>query len=822
LPQGAVSFSPASLLVAKHRVVPFNDIHGLRENFVAWAAGSPPHAMGRSALGRLVHGAGGLGKTRAMIEVADLLTSEHGWIAGFVPRGVRGAGEGPADDPFDRLILGGHDASGLLLVVDYAESRQDEVVWLADRLERRAQSVLRPARLVLLSRGAGAWWSELVRKSRSLQALLSLGGDRYDEIEIPERIAPVDRVNMFRVAVENFLALGSPPPLSAALARAIESNDDFDRPLALQMAALLHAYGIETGAGGHGVPHLLDRVLGLEHAHWDKTLGRDGIGNMSEAVKRGVAQLTLTNGVETREAAAALLAGDPFYLSARDIDVPRVRRALTFIFPGVGDGLAALEPELIGEHHVAEVADDALVDACLARAGQDGDKRRQILTVLNRATRPEHGKEARAAEARLSRLIEQRFGELGADLISVAVETPGRLVDLCAKLEVQVPGFDEAVLATIDNAIPINTLGLAPLALIIAERRAALAREGVTADDGTAGLDEQKRLYLLSELAARVGSLGIRLSNLGRREEALAASQEAVDIYRRLAETRPDAFLPDVAMSLNRLGIRLSNLGRREEALAASQEAVAIHRRLAETRPDAFLPDLASSLNNLGIRLSNLGRREEALAASQEAVAIHRRLAETRPDAFLPNLASSLNNLGNRLSNLGRREEALAASQEAVAIHRRLAETRPDAFLPNLASSLNNLGDRLSNLGRREEALAASQEAVAIYRRLAETRPDAFLPNLAMSLGALCRVLAAAEHHGEAAAVARQGLAAIMPFAEKHAATFGGLARALGQDYLAACEKAGTEPDMALVERVALAHGADDSSKDDGAENTGP
>jgi tetratricopeptide (TPR) repeat protein len=40
-------------------------------------------------------------------------------------------------------------------------------------------------------------------------------------------------------------------------------------------------------------------------------------------------------------------------------------------------------------------------------------------------------------------------------------------------------------------------------------------------------------------------------------------------------------FLPDLAMSLNNLGASLSQLGRREEALAATQEAVDIRRRLA-------------------------------------------------------------------------------------------------------------------------------------------------------------------------------------------------------------------------------------------------
>ena len=53
-------------------------------------------------------------------------------------------------------------------------------------------------------------------------------------------------------------------------------------------------------------------------------------------------------------------------------------------------------------------------------------------------------------------------------------------------------------------------------------------------------------------------------------------------------------------MALNNLSRDLSNLGRREDALQTSQEAVAIRRRLAQDRPDAFLPDLAKSLGARG------------------------------------------------------------------------------------------------------------------------------------------------------------------------------------------------------------------------------
>ena len=247
------------------------------------------------------------------------------------------------------------------------------------------------------------------------------------------------------------------------------------------------------------------------------------------------------------------------------------------------------------------------------------------------------------------------------------------------------------------------------------------------------------------------------------REAALEVTQAALDAM--MASPEPaggdEAALARRAFVLNNLSVRLSDLGRREPALAAIEEAVAIRRGLAATRPDAFAPDLAGSLNNLSNCLSDLGRREPALAASEEAVATYRGLAAARPDAFAPDLASSLNNLSVFLSALGRREPALAAIEEAVAIRRGLAAARPDVFAPDLAGSLNtsrrpvrprppragagshrggrrNLsrpGSRsarrfrtrprhvaeqplgcLSALGRREPALAAIEEAVALSR----------------------------------------------------------------------------------------------------------
>ena len=84
-------------------------------------------------------------------------------------------------------------------------------------------------------------------------------------------------------------------------------------------------------------------------------------------------------------------------------------------------------------------------------------------------------------------------------------------------------------------------------------------------------------------------------------------------------------------MSLNNQSIRLADLGRREEALAAVEEAVTIHRALAAARPDAFGPNLATSLNNQSNALAVSAELEEALDAASESVTIRRLLAAARP-----------------------------------------------------------------------------------------------------------------------------------------------------------------------------------------------
>jgi hypothetical protein len=122
--------------------------------------------------------------------------------------------------------------------------------------------------------------------------------------------------------------------------------------------------------------------------------------------------------------------------------------------------------------------------------------------------------------------------------------------------------------------------------------------------------------------AASLENAHLPLSKLGHHEHALAARQELVDVYRRLSQTKPDAFLPDLSATLNTVSADLAALGRHQEALAASRESVEIRRRLAQADPEAYVTLLATSLNNFAVDLAHFGRNAEATQAASEALTI--------------------------------------------------------------------------------------------------------------------------------------------------------------------------------------------------------
>ncbi|MEJ2578845.1 MAG: tetratricopeptide repeat protein [Kineosporiaceae bacterium] len=267
------------------------------------------------------------------------------------------------------------------------------------------------------------------------------------------------------------------------------------------------------------------------------------------------------------------------------------------------------------------------------------------------------------------------FGALG----------PRQLAEVVGFLLTAAPDFPEAV-PLIEEAIRLNgaepsvsTLYVGLFTVSVSRRTDEILTELITnASLSRAQVDGLKSVLLPVEAYPRTW----------------VALQERVV---RLARASDDPAA--LAASLNNLGNRLSEVGRPEDALAPTEEALTIHRSLAKTNPTAHLPDLATSLNDLGFFLSAVGRREDALAPTEEAITIRRSLAETKPAIYLPDLAMSLHNFGADLSAVGRREDALAPTEEAVTLYRQLAETNPAAHGERLRMAEQNLRDLLRVLG---------------------------------------------------------------------------------------------------------------------------
>jgi tetratricopeptide (TPR) repeat protein len=685
LPEGRNQ--PSQLLRPEYGVAPFfGRVETLKE-IAAWCTSAPAFSV------RLYVAPGGTGKTRLCIEACQRLKPES-WDGRFLAEDALGEGLATTPSVVDALF---RPRLPRLLIVDYAETRREQVKALLQRALHKHDGP--SVRLLLLARSGVDWWEELLGSSAEFRELVQEPEPRW----LPP-LAPklAERQLLCTSALNAFAAVwGQPVP---SIPNVNLSPPEFSQVFYLHLAALATL----LGSARSDVGSMLDLTLEHEERYWQKAAADMKLDSrLKRELQVAAALLTLAGGCRVDQL-AEVLAPDAGLAALPPLDSRAIANVFRQLY-GFEDRVEALQPELLGERHVAR---EFRKDKKLRTSWLDWDVPGWLhhgLMVLNQMT--SHAPEGEVWLADILQSDPQRFVPPG---MQVAIETGDPMGLVLAAVLDQHP---TPILARqIERALPQKTTILREFAAVVTRQCLDLP------------LQDSERVRILT-------NLGIRFRDLGRHEEALKATQEAIGICRKLAPTRPDALRRDLATILINLGNSFCDLGRQEEALEATQEAVGMCIKLAVARPDAFLPDLAGSLNNLGIRFTCVGRREEALEATQEAVGIYHKLAAARPDAFLPHLAGSLNNLGIKLRDLGRREEALKATQEAVLIHRKLATDHPDAFLPDLARSLDNLGISFSD--RQEEALEATQEGIEIYRKLAAARPDAFFPDLARSLNNL-------------------------------------------------------------------------------------
>ena len=75
-------------------------------------------------------------------------------------------------------------------------------------------------------------------------------------------------------------------------------------------------------------------------------------------------------------------------------------------------------------------------------------------------------------------------------------------------------------------------------------------------------------------------------------QKAQREYEEALKIYRELAQKSPEAYLPHVAMTLNNLGILDRNRNRMTAARKEYEEALEIYEALAKQDPEQFSTDV--------------------------------------------------------------------------------------------------------------------------------------------------------------------------------------------------------------------------------------
>lgn len=704
---------PTSMVMAKYRLVDYVDVTGRLAELMEWAANgalNSRHAV-RSVAGRMYVGSGGLGKTRTLMELSDRLDALDWnvvWVAqGADPNKVWRALE---------VEAGASNLAGLLVVVDYAETKQEALGKLCEYASRLAAKDGPAIRIVAVSRHAGGWWDTLLASETGVvfENTPIRFSDSTTQLSLENRTEIFENArDVFQSELEFFGLAGT------RSTRPNLASDDYARPLSIMFGAYLAARGERLAEG----VNLLKEMVEQERLGWQRYIG-DATQQRLQRLERVVPPITFIAGGSS-DLVLDIVRRDVAFFGETSEHIHQQTLRDLIQFYGESDRIGAIEPDILGEAAIAYFALeepssaklDWLVDCIdfVCQPEKDGiENSKQVIEVFIRA---------------LSQNPDAQVGQAFLRVLSSLQNA------------IQIGRLNDHSVAAIHNSLPLTTSVLADFSLVV--NQSLLSRFSEEHTEQRAGL---------------LSSLSIRLGNLNRREEALAAANQAVALFRTLVCAGSDEFKPQLADSLNNLGIRLNGLGQREAALAASVEAVDIFDALEDTCPGKFTPNFAMSLNNLSVRYSKVGRREDAVVASQKALELHRRLVSRHSDAYTPELAMNLHNLSSRLGELGRPEEALAACKEAVDIYSDLASLRPDSYKLNLATSLDRYGGHLSEVGRREEALKASEDAVKIHRELASRRLGEPTPNFAMSLSGLSNHLSELGRQEEALAACKDAV----------------------------------------------------------------
>lgn len=327
-----------------------------------------------------------------------------------------------------------------------------------------------------------------------------------------------------------------------------------------------------------------------------------------------------------------------------------------------------------------------------------------------------------------------------------------------------IAGLADQAAGSLEQAVTLfRTLPASQTAKARTDLASALTQLGIAylhlgrGEDAVPVLEEAASLHQQAApdgegLATALDMLQVAMSRTGRRQEALELSRIVAEGWRRYAPKSNEASAQRGRALLNR-GNRLAegkDTGTTREAMAATKEAVAIFRRLAAEDPGTYSPDLARSLGNLSADLLKAGQRENARKAIAEAVARYREMSQVNPAAFQADYGNALFNFGTLLAKTRRYQDAYAALSEALSVFQ--GEHIDDSGSNRLMLALTQatIAALLIGLDDPGAAAARAREAITLIREHGPAGSVTMREQIAGALGHLALQLAVGQMWGGA------------------------------------------------------------------------